>query len=392
VDAQRHGAFNNLEKPVDLFLIFPPQWSPFQPFLSTPSLKAYLEGKGYRVRQADWNAAFYEFFVSQNRLPVARDRLEHYARELSDDYATYRGRAVHSLVTLEDYDNLRRDLSALRNPMTWKQLAGVKAGVDALHKLLDAFSAAESVVEVGSSTLFHPGVLNSLQSLKTFVSNNDDNPFAPYFHAQLDAMTILPRFFGVSIIGAEQIVPGLTLCRMLKTRFPEIPVVIGGSVFSRLIEKPQWIEGLMGEYFDYICRFEGERPMEELLGSDSPQSDSLPNMAFRRDGQLAVGEICEPLHLDTIPTPDFDDLDFRSYLTPEVVLPLLASRGCYWGKCAFRYHGMIYQDRYRLRSPEQITEDVLNLNKKYDVRHFAFNDEAIPPKLFKLLPKDNASQ
>ncbi|HZC80786.1 MAG TPA: radical SAM protein, partial [Nitrospiraceae bacterium] len=62
------------------------------------------------------------------------------------------------------------------------------------------------------------------------------------------------------------------------------------------------------------------------------------------------------------------------------------TRGCYWGKCAFCYHGMIYQDRYRMREPNLIAADVERLHLRYNVDHFAFNDEALPPKLFRLLP------
>jgi hypothetical protein len=88
-----------------------------------------------------------------------------------------------------------------------------------------------------------------------------------------------------------------------------------------------------------------------------------------------------------VPTPDFDDLDLGRYFSPQIVLPLLTTRGCYWDKCAFCYHGMIYGDRYRMRQPEMISQDVTQLEEKHGVRHFAFNDEALPPKLFDRLPK-----
>ena len=44
-------------------LIFPAQWYPTQPYLSTPYLTAYLRSKGWQAAQRDFNIASYERFV-----------------------------------------------------------------------------------------------------------------------------------------------------------------------------------------------------------------------------------------------------------------------------------------------------------------------------------------
>ena len=38
---------------------------------------------------------------------------------------------------------------------------------------------------------------------------------------------------GISIIHAGQVIPGLTLARILRNRYPHLHIVIGGSVFAR---------------------------------------------------------------------------------------------------------------------------------------------------------------
>jgi anaerobic magnesium-protoporphyrin IX monomethyl ester cyclase len=196
-----------------------------------------------------------------------------------------------------------------------------------------------------------------------------------------------PRYFGISVIGIEQLLPALTLCRKVKDRFPESPIIIGGSVCSRMVEKDPTVATLFGRYFDFVCRYEGERPMDALLASDDPRHERTPNLAFLEDGEVVMTPLCDPLGMNDLPTPDFDDLPLSEYLSSELVLPLLTTRGCYWGKCAFCYHGMIYQDRYRMRDPKLVAADVETLHLRHGVRHFAFNDEAIPPKLFRLLPE-----
>ena len=45
-------------------LIFPAQWYPTQPYLSTPYLTSYLRAKGWEVDQRDFNIASYDHFLS----------------------------------------------------------------------------------------------------------------------------------------------------------------------------------------------------------------------------------------------------------------------------------------------------------------------------------------
>jgi anaerobic magnesium-protoporphyrin IX monomethyl ester cyclase len=372
----------------DLHLIFPPQWSPFQPFLSTPALKAYLEQRGFKVRQDDWNISFYRWFISAERLPTARARLMHYAQSLSDDESIYRAKCLHALTVLEQHEKLSAMVEGLRGGSACDLLEEFKESVHALKSLLAAFSTAEPVIEIRTTSMSSGKVLRSIESLLAFIEDRKANPFVPFFERQVAAVHQAPRYFGISIIGTEQIISGLTLGRILKRAFPDVPVLIGGSVFSRLVEKEKsWVTPLFDKCFDYVCRYEGERPLEELLASANPRKDRTPNLAFIERGEMVLTPIGEQLGMDVLPTPNFSGLPIQEYLSPEIILPLLTTRGCYWGKCAFCYHGMIYGDRYRMRPPALVAKDVEILNQRHGVRHFAFNDEALPPKMFRLLPE-----
>ena len=52
-------------------LIFPAQWYPTQPYLSTPYLTSYLRSKGWQVDQRDFNIASYDNFLSEPLLKSA---------------------------------------------------------------------------------------------------------------------------------------------------------------------------------------------------------------------------------------------------------------------------------------------------------------------------------
>lgn len=370
----------------DVHLIFPPQWSPFQPFLSTPSLKAYLETKGFEVEQSDWNVDFYEYFISRDRLPQALDRLQRYVRELPEENETYRNHAYLALGVLSDFPSKRGLAEGLRAPAGLASIDTFHESVTAFKRLLYAFSVAEPIVEVGTSSLMTGKVMQSMAHIDRFCADPDDNPFLPFFKGKVDALTEAPRYFGISVIGTEQVLPSLTLGALLKQRFPGTPIIVGGSVFSRLVDRTDAIRHLFERYFDLVIRYEGERPLERLLASRDPIAEQTPGLVYASGHRIVATDLLDQLGMDDIPTPDFDGLELSRYFTPQIVLPLLSTRGCYWDKCAFCYHGMIYGDRYRMRSPERLLEDVRTLEERYGVTHFALNDEAIPPKLFEKLP------
>lgn len=370
----------------DVHLIFPPQWSPFQPFLSTPSLKAYLETKGFEVEQSDWNVDFYEYFISRDRLPQALDRLQRYVSELPEENETYRNHAYLALGVLSDFPSKRGLAEGLRAPAGLASIDIFHESVTAFKRLLYAFSVAEPIVEVGTSSLMTGKVMQSMAHIDRFCADPDDNPFLPFFKGKVDALTEAPRYFGISVIGTEQVLPSLTLGALLKQRFPGTPIIVGGSVFSRLVDRTDAIRHLFERYFDLVIRYEGERPLERLLASRDPIAEQTPGLVYASGDRIVATDLLDQLGMDDIPTPDFDGLELSRYFTPQIVLPLLSTRGCYWDKCAFCYHGMIYGDRYRMRSPERLLEDVRTLEELHGVTHFALNDEAIPPKLFEKLP------
>ena len=84
-----------------------------------------------------------------------------------------------------------------------------------------------------------------------------------------------------------------------------------------------------------------------------------------------------------LPLPDFDGFPLDHYFVPERIIPYLATRGCYWGRCTFCDHGQGYFDQYRGMPAQLVVEQVKALRDKYQCRHFLFSDESYPPALFK---------
>jgi hypothetical protein len=196
--------------------------------------------------------------------------------------------------------------------------------------------------------------------------------------------------FGISCIGQEQLYFSLLLGAELRRRNVTSPILVGGTIFSRIFERGALPVEWFGSYFDIIVRNEGEKPCEQLLAnikSSRPLLEHVPSVVFREGGEVSSSPPCRPLGVSEIPVPDFDDMPLGAYISSETTLPLLASRGCYWGKCEFCHHGMVYGEKFQGYGAETVLKTVSELNRRYDVRHFAFNDEAIPPKIARQIGK-----
>ena len=88
-----------------------------------------------------------------------------------------------------------------------------------------------------------------------------------------------------------------------------------------------------------------------------------------------------------LPPPDFDGLPLDKYFVPTKILPYLATRGCYWGRCEFCDHGEGYTAGYRTKKIQDILADITYLRDKYGAKHFHFTDESYPPALFRKLSR-----
>src|SRR5262245_2535865 len=92
----------------DLVLLFPPQWSPFQPALSTPSLSAWVKHAGFSCTSIDLNIQFYRYILSAKFGLVAAALLD--ARQeawSSDRIAAYRQ-------VIDSRDRILQKLGAIR--------------------------------------------------------------------------------------------------------------------------------------------------------------------------------------------------------------------------------------------------------------------------------------
>jgi anaerobic magnesium-protoporphyrin IX monomethyl ester cyclase len=133
---------------------------------------------------------------------------------------------------------------------------------------------------------------------------------------------------------------------------------------------------------DSVVRYEGEETLIELVDRLRAGEDwrDISGIAYARDGDVVATQP-RPLvqDLDALPFPD------RPYQPERVggfpTLPVLASRGCI-RRCSFCSIHTFYRTApgkvVRVRKPEKVVEEMLELHRRHGVRVFLFQDDDFP--------------
>ena len=384
-------------------LVFPPQWYPSQPYLALPTLKAYLETKGHEVDQFDFNVESYDLFLSRNYLEHCVDKIQSRLIKPVKSYEDREAEPVHRQI-LEDTSYLETILSeindakqVLRDEERFFQFDEYKNAYTTLKVAMQLISYAHYPSKIDLDSFFMKGnPEENLQGILEATQDSIKNPFLELYKNNLLKKVDLDRYglVGIAIIHAGQVIPGLTLARILRTHYPHLHITIGGSVFARHQDILQDKKALFEEMFHSIVLFEGEHPLDQLLKQlkDKQPLDTVPNLIYIKNGEVVRNASSKALPYDQLACPNFDDLPLNKYLMPYPVLPYMASRGCYWGKCTFCTHSFIYDSHYRKENEERVAEELDYLGKKYKTKFFTFSDEAISPNAFDRMSKAILSQ
>ena len=372
----------------DVLLLFPPQWTPVQPYLSLPSLTAYLRAHGIRVRQCDLNIEFYDAFYSEDHLRKVGREVQglfyNLDRKPALDYAeqTY----YYSTFLVRDaceevvsrIDDLRGCYKDVRRFFSIREYGQNRKLLNVASNLLNIYYR----IRLSLEDLDFDIRWESLAELEKLLSSaRPESPLA-FFENQVSAVTQdrSPAIVGISINGPSQLVPGLTMARWLKRCRPEIHVSLGGNLLSRCASALATLPRFFESFADSVVLLEGELPLLRLVEavSDSRSLDAVPNLLYL-DRTVRQSPLLPPVAADQLPTPDFDDFDLDRYWSPCRLLPILSSRGCCWNRCTFCDHSFIYGGNFRQRAPELVVEDLKRLKDKHGTTLFSFSDEALTP-------------
>lgn len=256
---------------------------------------------------------------------------------------------------------LPKALRAIRNKKTCENPDRYRRAVADINRILSA-SPGSSNIRLSLSD-YRDDTLSPLQSgdcVKSF-EHPENNPFYPYFQERLSGLfeDNEPAVIGISLNYLSQALTSFALMGYVKRIMPAATIVVGGGLATSWKRSPAWRDPFRGIVDLWV---------------DGPGEASLLSL-FKKSTAVHQG------------SPNYEGLPLRQYLSPGVVLPFSASRGCYWRRCTFcpeKAEG----NEYHPLPPEVVTGDLQELVRHVQPDLIHLLDNALSPVLLEELALD----
>lgn len=375
-----------------VFLTFPPNWTPSMPHLALPTLTAYLRGHGVQVTQRDLNIEVFDTVLTRGHVERALARLRAEYGPRGERRAPRAAPAPPELVAralaegplvaarVEDAKRTIKSQAFFDGPTGLAALTTVDAALQIAS--LPFYPAALEL------TTYRPAhTADSSRAILREVRDPQVNMLIELYREGVlqDIIRERPDVVGISIPSMAQLVPGLTLAALIKDAGLPCHVTVGGPHITMLRERIARTPALF-TLFDSAVVFDGEAPLLALCRALESGGDlsAVPGLIYRDGETIRANARAESAKIGALPQPDFDGLPLDRYLAPELALPLMTARGCYFGKCAFCNVGY-GEPEFSLMRTEMLASQMLDLKKRYGVRQIFFSDEALTPRTMREL-------
>src|SRR5262244_4087870 len=314
------SATNGARRKSKVMLLFPPEWVPTAPYLALPSLTAILRQAGHEVVQRDINIEMYDHFFTTEFLVWIRAsqtmqlrslQMKEKRGELTEPEAGQLA-VLEQVMTIDVFDLATRAEDAKRVVRGERFYEADKLEValntfrEAMQFISAAYYPASLVFYPMESNLgYRPGVAKEV-----FACLDDErvNVYRDLCN-QLVMPSVSkekPDVIGISIGTQMQLIAGLTFCKMIKETFPNVHVVIGGNVVTRLQEEWPQHEQFFKEIFDTAILYEGEHALLWLIEALNGQRAmaSVPNLMYRNAAGVFQNKEAHTEKMTELPLPD----------------------------------------------------------------------------------------
>lgn len=191
--------------------------------------------------------------------------------------------------------------------------------------------------------------------------------------------TLSPSIIGFSVMtGGQEWVHAQA--RLIKKHFPQVHIVVGGSHATFFPE-----DLLSNEAIDSVCIGEGEGAILDLANAidQGRPIKGIQNLSLKIDGVIFKAPL-RPLitDLDTLPFPDRSHYEEYPLLRNSPWKSINSGRGCPY-QCSFcfnesynKLYGVQGKTLIRKRSPQNICEEIIAIQKKWPLKEVHFWDDA----------------
>ncbi len=196
--------------------------------------------------------------------------------------------------------------------------------------------------------------------------NYKGNPFYNYFETCLRKRIEESDsdYIGISLCYLSQALTSFALAGWIKQNFKDKKLIFGGGLVSTWMSMPDFKNPFSG-LVDIFVKGEGE---EAILSACNVRGSYMGRYS-----------------------PDFDFVQWDSYIAPGKILPFSTSRGCYWRRCKFCPE-KAEKTQYTPVKNSEVIQDLKDLYGKHKQNYVHFIDNAIAPSLMKALATNSAKR
>jgi anaerobic magnesium-protoporphyrin IX monomethyl ester cyclase len=154
------------------------------------------------------------------------------------------------------------------------------------------------------------------------------------------------------------------------TRAAGIPLLLGGPAFNLEGVAEAWrqVPGLTA-----IFGGEADLVISDLVEAVARKEDLLNFQGVTLPDGTRSAQLAPFRDLDSSPIPDFGDFPWKRY--PVRIVPIMATRGCQWGKCTFCSDVVSANGRtFRQRSLENVLHEMQEQSRRHATSNFLFLD------------------
>ncbi len=390
-----------------ILLIFPPIAPPISPYLSTPLLTGQLVANGYNAVNLDLSVEFFhhiltpEYLENSYKKAIKRyNDLENVVVDCNLKIKEFKQLPFEQQIQiLRKYsynsnfpteDNVIKTIQSISSAMSLYHDMNAFYNIEEREKQMGIINDALSVASLPylPARCFFEKYINDIfafnyKDIKYQIDDTENNIFIDFYSKKIKEHNLKDYdMICVSFPNLPQIVPALTLCKMLKEH-TTAKIVIGGNIVNRLDNEIKCEKDAFNTLFDFVLCGCGEESIVKLARC-LEKKDSFKNvkglMYKSSAGQIVYNKTDYEYEINNSKPVSLKGIDIGKYFTPEIIFPIQATKGCYWGKCLFC--GLHYpKKKFTQKNVKSIVDEIEMLNKNYEINNFEFIDEALKPEL-----------
>ena len=332
------------------------------PYLALPLLIGQLRGAGYEVYTKDFTVCFFQNIANKRYIK----KIYNLIKDIKKKYNLKDSLEFEKIFKLYNYIENNIDSNS-SNKEIYK--------ISLISFVLFPFYFFQKNFYPKQSDAKKPSIIE-------YCSNRNLNFYIQHLEDEVKKLPADIDVICISKIPDMELTGILTLAMLLKKKYKNKKIVLGGYWFSfiadELLEHPE----LFDIFCDYIMIGDGEKSLIELVEHIDSKRDisEVSNVVYRdKNNKVIKNGNFSSLNINNIQYADYSDYDFSQ----ERTISMMLSKGCYWGKCKFCTHN--YEKNFQIKTINNAINEIKHYIEKYKVEHISFVDDAISPKYYKHL-------